>query len=1031
MMKKCSVICVSGMLSVVVAIACVGNVRGDEPLPATVEFNRDIRPILADTCFTCHGPDQNKREAKLRLDTEEGARANREDGKSTIVAGKPDESEIIRRITATNADERMPPAESNKTLSPRQIALVRKWVEQGAPWQKHWSLIPPVRHKPPAVAREEWVRNPVDRFILARQQAQNVTPSADADRRTLIRRAYFDLIGLPPSPEQVDTFVADPSPQAFEKVVDGLLASDQFGERMAVYWLDVVRYSDTAGYHSDNHRDLAPYRDYVIQAFLKNKPFDQFLTEQLAGDLLPNATNESRVASGFNRLLQTTEEGGAQPKEYTAKYAADRVRNSSVIWLGLTMGCCECHDHKYDPLSTRDFYSMEAFFADVAETAVGRQAQTAIPTPEQERLVAELDQKLAAARGEYEKPSPELDAEQAKWEATVRADIAANKSQWAAVKPEKVESLGGQTLTVQDDLSVLAAGTSNPDKDTYTVTLRADRDKITGIRLETLTHDSLANKGLSRANGNFVLTQFEVEVASGADGKPQPVKLVSAEADFSQDKHPIALAIDGKADTGWAIDGHVKPADHKAVFVFEKPITSDVTTVLTIRLRHDSIHPKHNIGRFRLSLTSADKPSVNDLGLPTDIVAAVKVEAAQQSPEQKQAVAKYFRTVAPLLAPLRTQIAELEKQREATVKAFPQTLVTTAAAPRMVRILPRGNWLDDSGEVVEPATPGSLNPFGVSGRRGTRLDLAQWMTAPENPLVARVFVNRLWKICFGQGIVKSIEDFGTQGDWPTHPELLDWLAVEFRESGWNVKHVLKLMVMSHTYQQSSQADKRLKELDPNNRLLARQNRFRLDAEFVRDNALAISGLLSKKMYGPSVKPYQPAGYWSHLNFPVREWQNDKGDELYRRGLYTYWCRTFLYPSFVAFDAPSREECTADRPRSNTPLQALALLNDTVYVEAARVFATRILQSGGATDSDRLTFAYRAALQRPPRDEELKTLAQLVEKHRQQYTTDKAAAAELLKVGEAKAPDTVDPAELAAWTSAARVILNLHETITRN
>ena len=829
--------CLGTLILVWLGTACVARrVMGEDAIPAKVEFNRDIRPILADTCFACHGPDQNKRQADLRLDVEEHAVGNQK----AIVPGKPDESEFIKRITADDADERMPPGSTGKTLLPRQLVLLRRWVEQGAQYQRHWSFMPPQRPEVPKVIGEGWLRNPIDRFVLSRLEQQGLAPSDDADKRTLLRRLYFDLIGLPPKPEEVDAFIADTSPAAFEKLVDALLASPHYGERMAVYWLDVVRYADTGGYHSDNHRDVAPYRDYVIGAFQQNKPFDQFTVEQLAGDLLPNATREQRIASGFNRLLQTTEEGGAQPKEYTAKYAADRVRNTSVAWLGLTMGCCECHNHKYDPLTARDFYSLQAFFADVAERAVGRQDQTPVAVPEQEQQLARIDQQLGPLRNDFHKSTPELDAEFAKWAAAGEA-----------------------------------------------------------------------------------------------------------------------------------------------------------------------------------------------AGLPKDVAEMLKIEEPKRTAEQKEKLVKHFRSVTPLLTTLRNQIADLEQQREAVTKTIPVTLVSLAVAPRTVRLLPRGNWLDDSGEVLEPATPASLNPLGVKDRRATRLDLARWMTSPENPLVARVFVNRLWKLCFGQGLVKSVEDFGTQGEWPSHPELLDWLAVEFRDSGWNVKHLHKLLVMSHTYQQTSKIAAKLRDVDPGNRLLARQGRFRLDAEFVRDNALAVSGLLSRTVGGPSVKPYQPRGYWANLNFPTREWENDRGENQYRRGVYTYWCRTFPQPSLVAFDAPSREECVVDRTRSNTPLQALVLLNDPTYVEAARVLAGRMLREGGASERERLTFAFRQALNRSPQDEEVKLLTELVHKHRQETTNDKAAAEGLLKTGDAPLPDGIDHTELAAWTSAARAILNLHETITRN
>ncbi len=751
---------------------------------APVSYSRDIKPLLAGRCYACHGPDEGKRKAKLRLDVREVA------VQKAIKPGNAAASPLVQRITTSDADEVMPPPHSKKEpLTPPQIDLLRRWIDQGAKFDVHWAYVKPARPPLPEVKKQAWVRNAIDSFVAARHERLGLQPSPEADRVTLLRRLYFDLTGLPPTPEETDRFVKDSSPQAYDRLVERLLASPHFGERMALYWLDLVRYADTAGYHSDNHRDITPFRDWVIDAFNKNKPFDQFTIEQLAGDLLPNPTTEQRIASGYNKLLMTTEEGGAQPKEYTAKYAADRVRNASGVWLASTMGCCECHNHKFDPFLTKEFYQLAAFFADVKEIAVGRQEQTPLPTPDQ----------------------------------------------------------AGQLRKLESDINDLKTALKKPGPD-----------------------------------------------------------------------------------------------------------------------------------------------------------------AARQ----------------------RERLALLEKQKKQLDESVPRTLITVSVPPRTMRVLPRGNWLDDSGEIVQPATPASLPPLGVNGRRATRLDLAKWLVSRDHPLTARVFVNRLWLLTFGQGIVKSVDDFGTQGSFPTHPELLDWLAVEFMDSGWDVKHILRLIVRSSTYRQSSAAGKELRERDPGNACLARQGRFRLDAEMVRDNALAITGLLSRKIGGPSVKPYQPAGYWAYMNFPKREWMSDKGDSLYRRGLYTYWCRTFLHPSLLAFDASTREECTAERPRSSTPLQALVLLNDPIYVECARVFAERIVR-GASGVPDRLHLAYCRALSRPPRPEEEKVLAALYARHLADFQADRNAARKLVATGEYPVPADIDVAELAAWTSVARVLLNLHETITRN
>ncbi|HMC88308.1 MAG TPA: PSD1 and planctomycete cytochrome C domain-containing protein [Gemmataceae bacterium] len=807
-----------------------------------VEFNRDIRPILADNCYACHGPDKKQRKADLRLDTEEGAFADRGDYR-IITPGKPERSEIYRRISSADPKVRMPQPRFGKNLTAKQVETIRLWIAQGAKWQKHWSLIPPNRQDLPPVKDPSWPRNAIDHFILARLDQEGLTRSVAADRRTLLRRLSFDLIGLPPTPEEMNAFLADRSPDAYARQVDRLLGSKHFGERMAMYWLDLVRFADTGGYHSDNHRDVYLYRDYVIGAFNDNKPFDRFTIEQLAGDLLPGATREQKIASGYNRMLMTTEEGGAQAKEYMAKYSADRVRNVSTVWLAATLGCTECHDHKFDPFLTREFYSLAAFFADVKEIPVGRQEQTPLPNPDQAARMQRLDAQMAPLQQIFDKETPELDASQAKWEATV---------------------------------------------------------------------------------------------------------------------HLIEMR-----------------------------------------------------------------------GKPKNLVDILLLEPGKRSPAQKQALAAYYRGIAPELESVRKQLAGLQRQKDQLTRAVPTSLVSIAVNPRVMRVLPRGNWLDDSGAIVAAGVPASLGPLPVTDRRATRLELAQWMMGRDNPLVARVFVNRLWKLLFGQGIVKTLDDFGAQGAWPTHPELLDWLAVEFRDSGWNVKHMIRLMVLSATYRQSSAVNELLRQRDPYNGLLARQGRFRLDAEMVRDSALAVSGLLAGEVGGPSVKPYQPAGYWAMLNFPVREWQKDQGENLYRRGLYTYWCRTFPHPSLVAFDAPSREECAVERPRSNTPLQALVLLNDPTYVEAARAFAERIIRKGGDTPEQRIQFAYRQALCRSAQPEELRVLASVLGKHLEQYTADQKAAAALLHVGNHPAAKDLTLPELAAWTSVARVILNLHEIITRD
>jgi hypothetical protein len=988
--------------------------RGHAATPP-VNYSEQIKPILAGRCYACHGPDAAQRKADLELHLRD--KAIRE----AIVPGKADASPLIERIASHDPDERMPPPDSNKPpLTVEEIELVKRWINEGAPFDAHWAYVKPQRPPLPQVENPAWIRNPIDHFVALRHDEHGLAPAAEADRRTLIRRLSFDLVGLPPKPAEIDAFLADQRLDAYELLVDRLLSSPHYGERMAQYWLDVVRYADSAGYHSDNDRFVWLYRDYVIGAFNDNQRFDQFTIEQIAGDLLPGATRQQRIASGYNRLLQTTEEGGAQPKEYSAKYSADRVRNTAAAWLGATMGCCECHDHKFDPYSTRDFYRFAAFFADISERAVGRQDQTPLPSAEQEAQIKQLDGLIAAARAELDQPRPELDAAQAQWERDERN----RKIEWTTLTTSANSSVGGATFAQQPDGSILLSG-ANPEKDVYTFTLSLTLKGITALRLEVLPDDSLPARGPGRAsNGNFVLHEVDATLNDA------PVKWSIVSAPHPQGGGVAPGADDPKPNTGWAILPQVGKAN-ELVLETAADLGDGNPATLVVKL-HQNYGMNHTLGRLRLSATRSPRP-VRASGvdaLPKNIADILAIESANRNDDQRRALAAYYRTIAPLLAPVREKLTGLEKQKGDLIKSAPTSLVSMSVEPRVVRVLARGNWLDDSGEIMSPGVPEFLAPLGITDRRASRLDLARWMASPDNPLVARVFVNRLWKLCFGQGIVKTLDDLGTQGAWPSHPQLLDWLAVEFMESGWNVKHVLRLMVTSSAYRQSSDAAPAMREKDPPNQWLARQNRFRLDAEMVRDNALAVSGLLADKIGGPSVKPYQPAGYWAHLNFPAREWMHDQGENQYRRGLYTWWQRTFLHPSLLAFNASTREECTAERPRSNTPLQALVLLNDPTYVEAARSLAARMVREVPADPAERIRFGWREALGRDPKPEEAAVLHRLYEKNRQAFQAEPATAKDLTQNGELKPPGDADLADLAAWTAVGRAILNLHETITR-
>lgn len=1011
-------------------------------LPKRIEFNRDIRPLLSDNCFFCHGPDKNTREADLRLDTLEGLQGT-DGGPGAIVPGKPDVSELLRRITASDPDLQMPPAKSGKTLTARDIALLKRWIEQGGEFEGHWAFLP-IRN-PVEATRQSSPSTVVDELIGQTLQEQGLQPAPEADRITLIRRLSFDLIGLPPTEQEVELFLADRSPDAYEKLVDRLLASPHFGERLAIWWLDLVRYADTVGYHGDQQVSVSPFRDYVIDSFNANKPFDQFTIEQLAGDLFPEPTREHLIASGYNRLGMMSAEGGVQPKEYLAKYIAERVRNASGTWLGITLGCAECHDHKFDPLTTRDFYSFAAFFADIKERGLYSGANRdgnwgpfiKVPSAQQAAELDALDAQLAAVKTELNTPTPALTAAQAIWEQ--------QQVPWTPLSPESFSSREGATLKTRDDGAILASG-KNPATDSYSLSFASLPANVTALRLEVLPDDSLPRKGPGRAgNGNFVLSELSVRIKDAA-GTETVVPLQNASATYEQTgaagnnpygKWAVAAAIDGDekgATWGWAIMEQVgKP--QVAIFETTSDLVLSEGATLTIEMQQNLDNPGHNIGCFRWSVTTAERPILATDAPPPELAAILKLPVSERTETQQSELAAYYRTVAPLLEPLRTRLTQLEQQRNTLDEAITSTLITEAVEPRTVRILPRGNWMDDSGEVLSPAFPEILAPAAQestsAASRLTRLDLAQWIVSPENPLTPRVVVNRLWKLYFGAGLSRSLDDLGAQGAWPSHPELLDFLADDLRTHGWDLKRTIKGLVMTRVYRQSSLADAALREVDPYNVWLARQSRYRLEAELVRDNALAVSGLLVKSIGGKSVFPYQPPGYWAYLNFPTREWQNSSGEDLYRRGLYTHWQRQYLHPSLLAFDAPSREECAADRPRSNTPLQSLVLLNDPSYVEAARAFAEVLLREGGATPQERLQFAFRRALSRPATSEELQVLETLLFAHYSQYESDPAAAAAVLKVGAKPVPNDISAAELAAWTSVTRTLLNLHETITRN
>lgn len=1005
-----------------------------------VDFNRDVRPVLSDNCFACHGPDSQKVKGGLRLDLRDKAVAPAKSGKNAIVPGKPAESELVRRLETQDTTDLMPPPESHKTITAAQRDMLVRWIREGAEYQGHWAYQPLIRPSAPAGPAA------IDFLISQRLKTSALAPAPIADQRTLMRRLHWDLVGLPPKPEEVEAFVKDQRPDAYERLVERLLASPHYGERMAIGWLDVVRFADTIGYHSDNPRNVWPYRDYVIRAFNRNKPFDVFTREQLAGDLLPNASQEQKVGSAFNRLTLTTEEGGAQPKDYEARYLTDRVRAIGSVWMGQTIGCAQCHDHKFDPISTRDFYSMGAFFADVKETIIGRREDGMLVMDEAQTAELELRRRrLADLEQRFAGPLPEFDAAYRAWENAGR-EAAALERLWTGLKPEAVKSSGGATLKIRDDKSVIASGPT-PDTDTYEVRLSAPAagTSLAGLRVEVLPDDSLPAKGPGRAgNGNFVLTEVVARVERpGAEARP--VRLVSARATHEQTSHAennpyhawnAASVIDGDAkgtNPGWAILPQTGKAQ-QLILGLETPVAWQPGEVLVVELqqRHGDGH--HTLGHFRLAVTG-DRLAVAAPAVPSpapELAKVLALPADQRDDAQRKQLNDAFRKSAPELAGLRNQIEEARKAFGSYEGSLPRCLITERGEPRTVRVLPRGNWMVETGESLQPALPAALAAgYATPSRRLNRLDLAEWIVSPENPLTARVVMNRMWRQFFGMGLSKVLDDLGAQGETPIHQPLLDWLACEFRSSGWDVKHMVRTLVMSDAYRRSSSVPREVLTRDPENRELARQGRWRVEAELVRDMALSVSGMLVPAIGGPSALPYQPEGYWENLNFPQRTYPASVGADQYRRGLYTWWQRSYVHPAMLAFDAPTREECAAERARSNIPQQALVLMNDPSYVEAAKRLAVRILREAPKSPEQRVRWAWRETLSRSASSEEVSVLLGLLDRQSADYRSDTAAAMAFLKSGASSVPTDLDPAELAAWTDIARALLNLHETMTRS
>jgi hypothetical protein len=1178
----------SALRSLIVLLASISAIAADKKTAATepVDFSSQIRPIISSKCFACHGQDESSRKAKLRLDLREESIKERK-GRQAIVPGDPAKSELVARITSPDPDEVMPPPKTGHKLSAAEIDLLRRWIEQGAAYSPHWAFVKPERPPLPKVKTRSWPRNPIDFFVLEKLEKNGLKPSPEADPYALIRRLSLDLTGLPPTPQEVDAFVNDKRQDAYERLVDRLLDSPAYGERWARVWLDLARYADSAGYGSDPLRpNIWPWRDWVVNALNRNLPFDRFTIEQIAGDLLPEATDEQRIATGFHRNTMTNTEGGTDDEEFRVAAVKDRANTTAQVWMGLTMGCAQCHTHKYDPITHREYYQFYGFFNQTEDNDQPDEKPTLpLPTKEQREKMDQLKTGIGDLEQQRSKTTPEFESELAEWE-----EAQAKGIDWIALEPIEAKSTGGGTLTTLSENSVLAGGNS-PETDTYIVKIRTELTNITALRLELLPHESLPGQGPGRAaeTGKAILNEFQLAVRSatnelpkarfirvelpgthrilslaevqvfdgtgnvairgaatqsstepGAEARraidgntigdiealslamtqaednpwweldlgtdtpldeiaiwnrtdrglgtrladfkilaldtqrktaweksvgspPAPVayfrvpaeksvKLQNASADYSDKEFDAAKAIDGNTDAknGWGIGDKTGRA-HAASFELETNSVPEAGSLLVFTLVQ-KYGTNHTLGHFRISATTQPRP-VREL--PENIKQVLALDPDGRSDQQREEVANYFRDFAPSLAKVNEELKSLRKELEGIKPvALPVMRDLAADKTRETKILNKGNFLDP-GDKVDPGVPAAFNPF-PSGAPTNRLGLARWLMSRDNPLTARVAVNRIWAQLFGSGIVETEEDFGTQGSLPSHRDLLDWLAVEFMApetpiessptdppldnstlqpidnpppGAWDMKRLLKMMVMSASYRQASRVTPELLEKDPRNRFYSRGPRRRLDAETVRDQALALSGLLARKIGGPSVYPAQPDGLWRAAFNDQRNWQTSKGADRYRRGLYTFWRRTVPYPSMATFDAPSRETCTVRRIHTNTPLQAFVTMNDPVFVEASQALARRLMREGGKSVADRLRYGLRLCLARPPNEKQVNALVELYEKELAHYSERQAEATKLATEPLGPLPDGLDAAEAAAWTSVANVLLNLDGVLT--
>jgi Protein of unknown function (DUF1553)/Protein of unknown function (DUF1549)/Concanavalin A-like lectin/glucanases superfamily/Planctomycete cytochrome C len=1042
-----------------------------------VEFNRDIRPILSDKCYTCHGPDKERRLSKVRFDIETEAKQDL-GGRFAIVPGDPAKSEMIRRITAAEPARRMPPVSSGRTLTSNEIQLLQTWIAQGAKWERHWSFIPPRRRPLPEVKNRSWARNEIDYFVLKRLEQEGYSPAAEADRAMLIRRASLDLTGIPPTPAEVDAFLNDRSPNAYETVVDRLLKSPRYGERMAARWLDAARYADTNGYQTDAERYMWRWRDWVIDAYNRNLPFDQFALQQIAGDMLPNATLDQRIATGFNRNHRGNGEGGIIPEEYAVEYVVDRVDTTSTVFLGLTLGCARCHDHKYDPFAQKEFYQLFAYFNNIPERGKANKYGNSAPmiqapTVAEQAKLKEIDQRLTSAQKHFDSLAPEISSAQRSWETSLNKSVASNWSlphdlmayfplDGDLTNPVKVERQPASSMVVY---SPAAESSGPPPKKPVEPEFQDGQPQFAPGRItQAVSFDGkrfvlagdIGNFGFqdrftlsawiypTAGTGAIITRTKDVEEETGyglylKDAKLQANLILRWLDDGARVETVKPIELNKWQHVMLTYDGS-RMAEGIRIYVDGRP--QEVTVYLDDVNQNFSTRDPMRIGagggpgnRFHGQI---DDVRIYNVALsPKDaaIVATgesigeiASIPSARRSEAQNEKIALYFlETSAP--APVQQAwraLTDVRRQKDQFLDSLATVMVMQEReTPRDTFVLIRGAY-DKPGDKVTPGVPGVL-PALPHGVPNNRLGFARWLIDPSNPLTARVAVNRFWQMYFGTGLVKTVEDFGSQGEWPSHPELLDWLATEFVRTGWDIKAMQRLIVTSATYRQSAKTTPEILQKDPENRLLAHASRFRLSAEVIRDQALAASGLLVEQLGGPSVKPYQPAGLWKELS--GQDYVQDKGDKLYRRSLYTFWKRSSPPPSQMNFDAAGRETCVVRETRTNTPLQALDLMNDVTYLEASRKLAERVMHERASAD-ERMVQAFRLVTARRPSPQEMSVLREAFSNYLADYRRDPEAAKKLVSQGESARDEKLDVSELAAYSALASLVLNLDETITK-